>query len=95
MPLWLPAWYRVSSPSPRPDHRVECAGDSTMKPVSSTRSTTRAMGRTCTYSTRANGDLVGTTTIAGIDPRDIEAISAGEDGNLVVADIGDNQGSNA
>lgn len=39
-----------------------------------------------------NGDLVGTTTLDGVEARDIEAIATGEDGNLVVADIGDNKG---
>lgn len=39
----------------------------------------------------SNGDLVGTTTLAGVEARDVEAIATGEDGNLVVADIGDNK----
>jgi len=37
------------------------------------------------------GNLVGTTTLAGVDPIDIEALSGGSDGSLVVADVGDNQ----
>jgi hypothetical protein len=37
-----------------------------------------------------SGALVGTTTLAGVDAVDIEAISAGADGSLVVGDIGDN-----
>ncbi len=37
------------------------------------------------------GHLVGTTTLAGVDPTDIEAMSGGSDGSLVVADIGDNR----
>lgn len=37
------------------------------------------------------GRLVGTTHLAGIDPVDDEAMAGGTDGNLVVADIGDNQ----
>lgn len=40
----------------------------------------------------SNGGLVGTTTLGGVEARDIEAIATGEDGNLVVADIGDNKG---
>src|SRR5205085_3431861 len=32
-----------------------------------------------------NGGLVGTTTLAGVDPLDIEAMSCGIDGTLVVA----------
>ena len=38
----------------------------------------------------ATGRVVGRTTLAGADPLDVEAIAAGEDGSLVVADIGDN-----
>ena len=37
-----------------------------------------------------HGRLVGTTTLAGVDPVDVEAMSGGSDGSLVVADIGDN-----
>jgi hypothetical protein len=37
-----------------------------------------------------HGRLVGTTTLAGVDPVDVEAMSSGSDGSLVVADIGDN-----
>ena len=40
----------------------------------------------------SDGELVGTTTLAGVDARDIEAIATGTDGKLVVADIGDNKG---
>ncbi len=36
------------------------------------------------------GALVGRTTLAGAAPLDVEAISVGTDGSLVVADIGDN-----
>lgn len=38
------------------------------------------------------GELVGTTTLSGVDPVDIEALSAGRDGSLVIGDIGDNNG---
>ena len=38
----------------------------------------------------ATGRVVGRTTLAGADPLDVEAIAAGDDGSLVVADIGDN-----
>ena len=37
-----------------------------------------------------SGELVGTATLAGVDAVDIEAMAAGDDGKLVVADIGDN-----
>lgn len=37
-----------------------------------------------------DGSLVGRTSLAGVDAIDVEAISAGSDGSLVVADIGDN-----
>lgn len=43
----------------------------------------------------SSGDLVGTTTLAGVDARDIEAIATGTDGKLVVADIGDNKGDHS
>lgn len=36
------------------------------------------------------GALVGTTTLDGVDAIDVEALAAGADGTLVVADIGDN-----
>jgi hypothetical protein len=38
-----------------------------------------------------SGELVGTTSIEGVDPLDIEAMTPGGDGSLVVADIGDNK----
>jgi hypothetical protein len=38
----------------------------------------------------STGLVVGRTTLAGVSPLDVEAISAGRDGSLVVADIGDN-----
>ena len=38
----------------------------------------------------STGRVVGRTTLAGADPLDVEAIAAGDDGSLVVADIGDN-----
>jgi hypothetical protein len=42
------------------------------------------------YVLNRQGRLVGTTTLAGVDPVDVEALSAGLDGSLVVGDIGDN-----
>lgn len=36
------------------------------------------------------GDLVGTTTLTGVKPVDTEAMAGGTDGQLVIADIGDN-----
>ncbi len=39
----------------------------------------------------SNGAVVGHIRLAGVEARDIEAISAGTDGTLVVADIGDNR----
>jgi len=45
------------------------------------------------YMLDRQGRLVGTTTLSGVTPVDIEAISAGRDGSLVVADIGDNSGT--
>jgi hypothetical protein len=36
------------------------------------------------------GELVGTTSIEGVDPLDIEAMTPGGHGSLLVADIGDN-----
>lgn len=42
------------------------------------------------YALDHEGRLVGTTTLSGVDPVDIEAMAAGTDGSLVVADIGDN-----
>jgi hypothetical protein len=36
------------------------------------------------------GALVGTTSIEGVDPLDIEAMTSDGDGSLIVADIGDN-----
>jgi hypothetical protein len=44
------------------------------------------------YVLNHSGELVGTTTLKGVTPVDIEAISAGKDGSLIVADIGDNNG---
>ncbi|MBT2387345.1 hypothetical protein [Streptomyces sp. ISL-11] len=38
------------------------------------------------------GRTVATVTLAGIEPRDVEAISIGPDGNIYVGDIGDNLG---
>lgn len=37
------------------------------------------------------GRLVGRTTLAGVEPVDIEAMAAGSDGSLIVGDIGDNE----
>jgi hypothetical protein len=39
----------------------------------------------------STGDLVGTTTLVGVEAIDIEGIATGTDGMLVVADIGDNK----
>jgi hypothetical protein len=36
------------------------------------------------------GQLVGSTSIEGVEPIDIEAMTPGADGSLIVADIGDN-----
>lgn len=36
------------------------------------------------------GNLVGTTTLRGVAPVDVEAMSGGSDGSLVVGDVGDN-----
>ncbi|MEU7282461.1 hypothetical protein AB0A69_27335 [Streptomyces sp. NPDC045431] len=36
------------------------------------------------------GRTVATLTLAGVDPRDVEAVSLGPDGNLYLGDIGDN-----
>ena len=44
------------------------------------------------YVLNHHGKLVGTTTLAGVDPVDIEALSAGHDGSLVVGDVGDSNG---
>jgi hypothetical protein len=41
------------------------------------------------------GQLVGTTTLKGVTPVDIEALSSAKDGSLVVADIGDNNARRA
>lgn len=41
------------------------------------------------------GDVVGRTTLTGVDPVDIEALSGGSDGSLIVADIGDNHAERA
>ena len=38
----------------------------------------------------ATGDVVGRTTLEGVDATDVEALAGGADGTLVVADIGDN-----
>jgi hypothetical protein len=38
----------------------------------------------------STGRVVGRTTLAGVDPLDVEAIAAADDGSLVIADIGDN-----
>ncbi len=38
------------------------------------------------------GRVVGRTSLAGVDAYDIEALGAGADGSLVVADVGDNAG---
>ncbi|MGP3922688.1 hypothetical protein [Streptomyces sp. 8N616] len=40
----------------------------------------------------ATGRTVATVTLAGIDPRDVEAVSVGPDGHVYVGDIGDNLG---
>lgn len=40
----------------------------------------------------ATGKTVATVTMRGIDPRDVEAISIGPDGDIYVGDIGDNLG---
>ncbi len=38
----------------------------------------------------STGAVVGRTSLSGVEPVDIEAMAAGADGSLVVADIGDN-----
>jgi len=38
-----------------------------------------------------NGELVGRTTLSGVEAIDIEALAVGSDGMLLVADIGDNR----
>jgi hypothetical protein len=45
------------------------------------------------YVLDSSGRLVGTTTLQGVDPVDVEAMAAGSDGSLVVGDIGDNAAS--
>ncbi|MEU8569095.1 hypothetical protein AB0C51_12155 [Streptomyces pathocidini] len=40
----------------------------------------------------ATGKTVATVTLRGIQPRDVEAVSVGPDGQVYVADIGDNLG---
>ncbi|MEE1938342.1 hypothetical protein V1L54_02760 [Streptomyces sp. TRM 70361] len=40
----------------------------------------------------ATGRTVATVTLTGVDPRDVEAVSVGPDGNVYVGDIGDNLG---
>ncbi|NJP99953.1 hypothetical protein HCK00_05225 [Streptomyces sp. PLAI1-29] len=40
----------------------------------------------------STGRTVATVTLAGVDPRDVEAISTGPDGTLYLGDIGDNFG---
>src|SRR5581483_6918480 len=42
-----------------------------------------------------DGHLVGTTTLAGVHPVDVEALGGAPDGSLVVADIGDNGATRA
>ncbi|MGH3499713.1 MAG: hypothetical protein ACRDQA_02245 [Nocardioidaceae bacterium] len=42
-----------------------------------------------------NGRLVGRARLAGVDAVDIEALGVGQDGTLVVGDIGDNTGSHS
>jgi hypothetical protein len=42
------------------------------------------------YALDDKGALVGSTELAGVSPFDIEAMAAGSDGSLVVADVGDN-----
>lgn len=42
------------------------------------------------YVLNDTGRLLGTTTLAGVRPVDIEALSEGRDGSLVIADVGDN-----
>ena len=44
----------------------------------------------CTPSTPARARLSAGVTLTGIEPRDVEAISVGPDGNVYVGDIGDN-----
>ncbi len=45
------------------------------------------------YVINSSGRLVGTTTLGGVDAVDVEAMSIGSDGTLVVGDIGDNDAS--
>jgi hypothetical protein len=40
----------------------------------------------------ATGKTVATVTMQGLNPRDVEAVSVGPDGNVYVGDIGDNLG---
>jgi len=40
----------------------------------------------------STGAVVGRTSLAGVEPVDVEAMAGGNDGSLVVADIGDNDG---
>lgn len=47
------------------------------------------------YVLNRSGELVGTTTLSGVTPVDIEALSAGKDGSLIVADIGDSSAKRA
>lgn len=42
------------------------------------------------YVLNSTGRLVGTTTLLGVDPVDVEAMASGDDGSLIVADVGDN-----
>jgi hypothetical protein len=42
------------------------------------------------YVLNSVGRLVGTTTLVGVDPVDVEAMASGADGSLIVGDIGDN-----
>lgn len=41
----------------------------------------------------STGEVIGTTTLVGVEPEDTEALAIGPDGRLWVADIGDNAGS--
>jgi hypothetical protein len=42
------------------------------------------------YVLNDDGQLVGTTTLAGVKPVDVEAMTPGPDGTLIVGDVGDN-----
>lgn len=44
---------------------------------------------------KRSGALIGQTSLAGVEANDIEALAAGADGSLVVADIGNNHGDRA